>query len=335
MSDLIERYIHQVVHSLPPRERAEISAELRSSIQDQLDDRYGMSPSEEEITTVLLEMGSPHEMAESYQSDKSFIGSSAYPYVIMALRRIALIVPSVVIFLNIFGAVTATEPVGLVGWLLATLWSVVQATLMISAIVMFFFAILERDGQIQVELEREISDEYGGFDPAKLPPVDDPASIDRFEVIAGIVIGIIVTIVLLYFAQVGGLTLRFNLSDPGEVIPVSRFWLILLLFDGIGQVLIHLIVLRRNRWNVFLWLAQTLLELVGVFSLYFILYQPFLDRLLVSNPGLAEIPLMLQAARIFAVLTALPILIGRGSRQIRLWNDSNRYASAYPGDAAM
>jgi len=66
MSDLIERYIHQVVRNLPPRERAEIAAELRSSIQDQLDDRYGAAPSDEEIVAVLLDFGNPHELAESY-----------------------------------------------------------------------------------------------------------------------------------------------------------------------------------------------------------------------------------------------------------------------------
>jgi len=333
MSDLIERYIHQVVHNLPPRERAEIRAELRSSIQDQLDDRFGQSPSEDEIMTVLLEMGSPHEMADSYQNEQYLVGPGLYPYLLMGLSRAWLIVPSIVIFLNIFGAVTSEESVNWVGWFGATLLAVVQATLIVSALIVLIFAVVERLMQNHEELALEMRDEQEGFDPQKLPEVDDPRAIDRFESIFGVIFGLIAILVMFYFLSVGGLTLRFDLNDTGDVIPVPTFWLTLLIADVGAMILLNLLILRRNRWDILSWLIQTILELVGVFCLYFVLYLPVVNQIALTNPSL-ELPVE-SIAQAIAVLSALPNIIGRGSRLIRLWNDSNRYASAYPGEAAM
>jgi len=49
MTELVERYVHQVGRYLPPQKRAEIEAELSSQINDQLDDRFAGRPTQQDV----------------------------------------------------------------------------------------------------------------------------------------------------------------------------------------------------------------------------------------------------------------------------------------------
>src|SRR5689334_12038544 len=142
MVDLVERYVHQVGRYLPPKERAEIEAELRSQIQDQLDDRYAGSPSEEEVASVLKEFGLPYLMATSYMSEQYLVGPTLYPFMMMVLRYGWLLIPAVVIFLNIFGAVVSPPQTPFLTLLVETVIAVIQATLSFSAVVVLIFALI-------------------------------------------------------------------------------------------------------------------------------------------------------------------------------------------------
>jgi ABC-type dipeptide/oligopeptide/nickel transport system permease subunit len=146
MSDLIERYIYQVVRYLPPKERTEIEAELRSLIADQLDDRYEDAPSQADIAKVLAELGDPRKMAASYQHEQYLVGPDLYPYLMMALRYVWLIAPSIVIFVKVFGALVALPQVSWMNLIVDTVLSAVQTTFMFSAVVILFFAIMQRSG---------------------------------------------------------------------------------------------------------------------------------------------------------------------------------------------
>jgi hypothetical protein len=311
MTELVERYIHQVGRYLPPKERAEIEAELRSQLQDQLDDRFMGEPSKEEVAAFLAEFGHPYKIAAAYSGERYLVGPMLYPFMIMVLRYGWLIIPAIVIFVNIFGALTAeqTNPVNLI---VETVLALLQTTLIFTAIVVLFFALIERS-YIRIDAKED------DFNPLDLPEVNDPGNVDRAESAFGIAFGMVVTLILLYFLRVGGLTLRFNLSDPGEVIPVPVLWLVLLIVLCIAMVILHLFILRRSRWNVALWITETLLELTGMICLYFVIYEPLVQRFVPTTPALADLP------EILVIFTAVITLIGKGSKLIALWN--------YPGRA--
>jgi hypothetical protein len=313
MSELIDRYVHQVGRYLPRTERAEIEAELRSQIHDQLEDRFGPAPTPEDVMTVLAEMGAPRHMAASYNRDQYLIGPALYPLLMMVLRHGWFLVPAVVIFLHLFGLLIAGQPATLTNLVIEPLLAALQATLIFSAVVVLIFALIQRFG---IELEQELDP----FIPADLPAVDDPRTVNRLEATSGMAAGIVVTLVLLYFLSVGGLTLRFNLSDPGEVIPVPVGWLVALITSSSGIIVILLYILRRNQWTAGWWLVQMVLEMLGVAGLYRVLYRPVVERLVASNPALGDIPL----AEILGVISGLIILLNEGSRLVRLWNVSNR-----------
>jgi hypothetical protein len=322
MTELVDRYVHQVGRYLPPKERAEIEAELRSQIQDQLDDRYAGSPSPEDVATVLAEFGHPYRMAAAYGGERYLVGPDLYPYMMTVLRRGWLLVPAIVVFVTVFGALVSSEQSTLIGLVIGSLLGALQAILIFSAVVVLFFAILQHSGT-QVDEQKQV------FNPLELPAVDDPGSVDRFEAASGIAIGIFVTLVVLYWLRVGGLTLRFNLSDPGEVLPSPTLWLFLLAIVGSAMIILHLWALRRNRWSVGLWLAQSMLELVGAICMYFAVYQPFFQRLLATAPGLSNVPGLDRSPEIITLVTAVIMLVGNGNKLIRLWNYRNNSVSSF------
>lgn len=313
MAELVERYVHQVGRYLPPKERAEIEAELRSQIQDQLDDRYGGAPSQAEVVAVLTELGDPRHMAASYSREQYLVGPDLYPTMMRVLRQGWLLVPAVVVGVNIVGALLSSREGTLLGLFLETLFAVAQTTLLFSAVVVLVFAVIQHEG---VALKQQAK----AFNPLELPEADDPGSIDRFELAFGMAFGLFVIFVLLYFISVGGLTLRFNLSDPGEVIPVSMAWMILLVITGLAQTGLQLLVLRRNRWNAALWLTDTALELLGVVCLYVVVLQPVAERILAAAPALANLPLIDRSAAIIAVSIFILMLLDKAAKLVRIWN---------------
>jgi len=313
MSELIERYVHQVGEYLPSKERADIEAELRSQIQDQLDDRYEGSPTQDEIAAVLTELGAPHQMAARYSSQQYLVGPDLYPTMILVLRQGWVFVPPIVIIVSILGLLDDAQTVPLLNLFLDTLFGVIQAVFMFSAVVVLIFALIQRSG---VKLDPQDM----AFNPLDLPEVNSPQAVDRLESAFGITIGTIVSLILLYFLSVGGMTLSFNLNNPGEVIPIPQSWTILLIAMVVGMIGIHALVLRRKSWTMGLWLFETVIELVGTVCAYFVVSTPLVERALATIPTLGNIPLFESLPEIILVSSAVITSVTRGVRLMKLWN---------------
>lgn len=316
MVDLVERYVHQVGRLLPKKDRADIEEELRSLIHDQLDDRFKGAPSQADIASVLTELGNPRQMAASYNRDQYLVGPELYPYLTMVLRHVWTIVPTIVIFLNIFGTLISSQKATWLNLLAETLISALQATFTFSAVAVLIFALIQR-------VSAELDEKEAEFNPLNLPKVDDPRIVDRFEALFGIVFGTFVILVLFYFLHVGGFTLRFNLDDPGDVTPVPMLWLILMICAVTAMLILHLWVLWRERWNVALWLTETILEVFGMICLYFVVYGPLFKRILATVPSLANVPAFENLPEIIVILGALLTLTTRGSKLVALLNDGD------------
>jgi hypothetical protein len=305
MTELVERYVHQIGRYLPQKDRADIEKELRSMIQDQLDDRYQGVPTEADIALVLTELGSPHKMAASYRTEQYLIGPEAYPYMMMVLRHGWLIVPTVVVFVTIFGALISPQPRPAISIIVEVLLSVLQATAIFSGLIVVIFAIIERSN---ISSDEQLL----AFNPLTLPKIDDPYEVDRAESTFGVWFGTLVALVILYFARTASL-------NPTGLDSAPLLWVIVLLLVAVSLVAIHIVVLRRNRWSSGLWLLETVIGVIGVIGLYYVLYVPIFAKL-AAVPALHSIPLIDKGAEIVAVVTASSTLIGRGIRQMKLWN---------------
>jgi hypothetical protein len=309
-SPLIDRYIQEVGQYLAPKERADIELELRSQIHDQLDDRYGLTPSDDEVAAVLAELGHPYQMAASYGGTPYLIGPQFYPFLIRILRLGWLVIAPVFVFVEVFGTIINPASTPMLTVIGNALLSALETGVWFSAVTILIFALVERSG-LRVD--------HKPFDPHTLPEVDDPRRVDRAEAIGGIVMTAIVTLILFHFMRVGGLTLSLN-PAPSDVIPVPVPWLVLMLVTSLGLSAINAIVLRRNRWNVLLWVIETMLELVGVVVLYFVLYEPLFRRLAEVSPELRNTPVISDVPEILVVLSAFFTLVSGNNRLLKLIN---------------
>jgi hypothetical protein len=310
MNELIERYIHQVGLYVRPKERAEIEAELRSQIQDQLEDRYGSAPTQADVIAVLKQLGDPRMMATSYSGDAYLVGPMLYPFMMTVLRFGLPLVPAVVVVANVLGAALSPDGADWLGLVLGSAFTAVQAVLIFFAVVVLFFWILQHSGTERKESAQD------GFDPLTLPAINAPDSVDRFEAAFGIAIGTLISLALLYFWQVGGLTLRFNLNDAGYVLPVSTNWLAVLFFTTLCSIFLNLWALIRNRWTWGTWLLETAFNFVGAIGLYFVLFTPIVARIIESSPQLSFLE---RLPFILTLLIVILMVLGNGSKLIRLW----------------
>jgi len=302
MTNLVERYVHEVGRYLAPNERKEITDELRSLIHDQLDDRFKGAPTDDDVAALLTELGEPRQMAKSYGREQYLVGPDLYPAMMYVLQRGWVLVPIIAILVKVLLSFLDGGQGTLVGLFLETAALVVQVVFTFTAIVVLLFAIFQHSG---VELDKQ----EAAFNPRELPAVNDPAAVDRAEVAFGAAFGTFGALVLLYFLRVGGLTLRFIPSGMTEVIPVPANWLIVLIFTTAGSVVINLLALRRGRWNAGLLLAEAAVGVLGAVAAYFVILQPLFNALYAAVPAMANVPFVGNGALGIAVLAGFLSLL--------------------------
>ena len=78
--NLIDKYIAEVGKHLPRKQRADIEAEIRSTLEDMLEERNQAEASNEaQVIELLKEYGEPRKVAESYIGPRYLIGPRLYP----------------------------------------------------------------------------------------------------------------------------------------------------------------------------------------------------------------------------------------------------------------
>ena len=334
MSDLVERYVHQVGRHVPQKERAEIQAELRSQILDQLDDRYEGAPTADNVADVLRELGDPRAMALSYGGAQYLIGPELYPVMMSVLQRGWAIVPIVVVVVNLIVGLFGGGGVDFVGLIVRVILNVLQALWIFSAVVVVIFAIMQHSGE---DLD-EITGRDKVFDPFALPEADDPAGIDKVDTAASAIFGTIGIAFLLYFLRMGGLTLYY-LGGSAEVVPAPATWLIVTILGILGQVALYLIAFRRNRWTMGMLLAELALGLVVAVGLYFAMFQPLFARfapaLLEIAPHMADIPYFDRAPLIIALSIAAMTIVESLTKIVKLLFHRQSGSTSYNVKAGM
>lgn len=140
-SNLIDRYIYDVGRRLPAKNREDVQLELRSALQDSLDER-GINANdlaqEERVVEVLREFGEPHKVAAGYNVRRFIVGPELQPTYRLVLR-IAAFGVTVGQLVRIIVAVSQGEALG-IGDVVS---GFVGGFLTAFAVVSLIFAILE------------------------------------------------------------------------------------------------------------------------------------------------------------------------------------------------
>ena len=86
--NLIDKYIAEVGKHLPRRNRADIEAEIRSTLEDMLEERKQAQGPLDDATIIALlkEYGAPRKVAESYVGPRYLVGPRMYPFFEMVTR---------------------------------------------------------------------------------------------------------------------------------------------------------------------------------------------------------------------------------------------------------
>lgn len=186
--DLIETYLSEVGRYLPGKGRTDIQAEIRSALQDLLDERARQSgraaDDEELILQVLKEYGDPEKVARSYRGEQYLIGPRLYP----VFEKVLFIVLPIVIILSLVGLafsltslhIEARDLGSVIGMTIGDLISAVITTVGSIALI---FAILER-----FVPEFKQKPEEKAWDPRSLYKISPPDRVKPVELIVEILL---------------------------------------------------------------------------------------------------------------------------------------------------
>ena len=110
--NLIDRYVAEVGRHLPEKDRADIEAEIRSMIEDMLEERgqSAKAADEKRIAETLEELGDPRLLANKYSPAKRYlIGPDWYDFYLATLKRVLFTALPIVVMV-VFGVAFAKNP---------------------------------------------------------------------------------------------------------------------------------------------------------------------------------------------------------------------------------
>lgn len=306
--NLIDKYIAEVGKHLPRKNRADIEAEIRSTLEDMLEERKQAQGVVDEavIVALLKEYGPPREVAESYSGPRYLIGPRVYPI----FELVTKIVLAVLLGIALVGLGISLARTSLTGpEFLLTVGNSVLGLLggLITAFgnIVLVFAILERVLPAK-EFEKETED----WNPAEFASEPDPDRVKFGEQIVGIFFLTLFLVILNLYPGVIGFGF-FNENDWVFISPVltEAFfgylpWINILLLLEIGC---GIYLLRQGWWTAGLRIINILLNLAGIALAVVMLRGPALAEL--TPEQLAGTPLA-ESAEVFARLgNLLPTMV--------------------------
>jgi hypothetical protein len=252
---LIDRYIYDVGRRLPAKNREDVQLELRSALQDLLDERgidANDKAQEERVVEVLREFGEPHKVAAGYDVRRFIVGPELQPTYWLVLR-IAAFGVTVGQLVRIIVAVSQGEALG-VGDVVS---GFVGGFLTAFAVVSLIFAALE---YFLPELDLPSSAwqpgaakaYQGTWDPRTLPELTrDYDKISVFE----IAVELIFTTVFIYVVNAfSGWSLPEQLGGSAagvvaQLIAVFQPYIPWITGLAVMSIAIRIYLLLRGRWD--------------------------------------------------------------------------------------
>lgn len=164
---LIKDYIYTVGKYLPEKTRADIGKEIEATIYEQLLVKYGEREyTDEQITHVLYEIGSPRVVAEAYLGKPHAIISSELIPIYLMVSKISLIAIS--ISLLVAGSIEAMQTdFSIVAYLINIIAGTINAGLSTFGIITLIFILISRKGVSMPETEEWQISSLSKFVPTK------------------------------------------------------------------------------------------------------------------------------------------------------------------------
>jgi hypothetical protein len=272
--NLIDKYIAEVGKHLPRRNRADIEAEIRSTLEDMLEERaQGTGPADDAtVMAVLKEYGAPSEVAAKYKTHQYLIGPRLFPI----FEKVVRIVLAVVAGASLIGLATSLAQTGLTGPEFVSAigkWIGGLFTGLIAAFgnIVIVFAIIERTKAAN-EFEKEVDE----WDPKDLESEQDPNEVDRADHVATIIFSTLALVVFNLYPDL--LSIRY-LSDGTWVTmpiltPVFFSFLPWINLMAVLQIIYSSFMLGQKTWQPLTRILDIVLDLAGMVLAVIILQTP-------------------------------------------------------------
>ncbi len=203
--ELIERYLYAVGKKLPLKQKDDILKELRSIIMDNLDDlTNGNEPSEEDVTKVLKDRGSPNEVAKSYRTGPSWIVGPKYYDLYMLILKILLAVTAGGYLLSLIISAFSMSGgyINIIVKIFVEFFGIIPGLLTTVGTVTLIFFIIERAVKEPIDIDLGEGEKWS---PSKLEPIPKKEEVIKpIEPILGIVFSVFVLLLInAYRAKLG------------------------------------------------------------------------------------------------------------------------------------
>lgn len=272
--NLVDKYIAEVGRNLPRRQRADIEAEIRSTLEDMLDERKPAQGPVDEATVIelLKEYGSPREVAAKYKTHQYLIGPRLFPL----FERVIRIVFAIVAGASLIGLGVGLTKASLTGpafvstlgeWFGGLLSGLIAAFGNITLV----FAIIER-----TKIANEFEKEFKEWDPKELQREPDPDQIDRADHIATLVFTFLGLVVFNLYPNL--LAIRYSSDGTWVTLPIltETFFGFLPWINIIGllQICFSGYMLAQKDWTSVTRILGILMDVAGMVLAVIILKTP-------------------------------------------------------------
>jgi hypothetical protein len=322
-TNLIDNYVSEIGRHLPQKTRSDIEAEIRSILQDMLDERTQKTgkPVDEEMTLeVLKAYGAPEKVAATYQGERYLIGPRLYPTFMLVLR-IVLVVVGMLAAIGLGIALSHTpNPQNAIETVLTAIGNFLASIITALGNLVLIFAIIEwalfRTGA-RVNFKGMPQDKE--WDPRSLLKTSPSNLVKMGETIAEIVGACVAIIIFNFYPQIIGFGIFSNGNwyvGAGNAISIhvlspaffhfvpylTMVWVLIILLD--------IILLRMGHWNVLTRIFSIALKIVPIVIAAAMLGAPSL--LAITTASLT--PAMGSAEAAHTLVTMLNLFV-----RIALW----------------
>ena len=314
--NLLDRYVAEVGKHLPRRSRADIEAEIHSTLEDMLEERtQGAQASAAQVSDLLKEYGDPRKVAASYGATQYLIGPRLYPTFELVLKIVLSGLGAVLLLSLGFSLVrNGTSGPEISAALGQGVGQLIGGLFTAFGNIVLLFAIIERAVPAS-QLDRNEKE----WDPADLTKDPDPDELKTPELIASIVFPLFFMVILNFYPQVVG----FSFEERGQwtTIPVlspAFFhylpWINVLILLGVA---LNVWLLRQGRWQTITRVFGLALRLANIVLFIFMLAGPAL--LSVTGTALPEgLGKLAPLFGLVPVLALLAALLGEGLKAIKI-----------------
>jgi hypothetical protein len=314
-TNLIDAYVSEVGRRLPRTIRSDIEAEIRSILQDMIEERSQKTgkPADEEMTLeVLKSYGDPEKVAATYQGERYLIGPRLYPIFILVLR-IVLIVTGVLAAVGLGIAVfeTTLAPQDAVETVIKAIANFGTTVMVALGNIVLIFAIIEwalfRAGE---KVEVKGLPVQKKWDPRSLTKVSTRKQVKMGETIVEVVGCFAAIVIFNFYPQIVGFTPSLNsIIENGNW---STLTFIPLLSEAFFHyvpyltlvwaltIILDIVLLRKGQWNTVTRIVTIGLKVGSIFIAIGMLIGPSL--IAVTAPAITSALGDAEGARILVTM---------------------------------